>query len=617
MATQVIPLIKTNTDPTSGNTINGGHPLGQHWFNADSGDEFIRKSDGVWVVPGSGGISILKNYVDEQLLLKANQSTELVEDPSVGELATADVHLAAYTDTAYFAIYAASDQQGNQIDTHYATQAELESVADEVDLKQTVFTGICQKQFLTENDIEIDTVNLLFKINTVKNGTAISDINPICFYTDGNGESVKHTISTPVQVSFTDTAGIWYFYFNSNGSLVASTSVWTDLSTIATVYRFLWNPVLTGADRCVIQSVEFHKNDIIWVDHIWKHNEGTKHVTGFDITASPTNGTPNANGANTCIALSTGKNIDDNLLYTVTNTNTPTAKFTQNLGTSNSIANGGKFICTYNTTTPFDLRKIAATDFPFLFNPTTNIPQYVTTSGVRTDVSPNFFFVYYIYALQDPQVGEAVKIRSAALQFANATLAAAHNWETLQSESTTLKDNEIRVLYKLTYEYRTGYDVAIKKAALRGVDDLRKQRTTTTAIAGGTLPATSISETNYINVQSAINALVIPQIEDSSSSGTVLVDTNTIKVLTTTLTNANTLTITPSAPTVFTRMNECTVIFNVGATSPTLTLTPPSGASFVAMDRALPSTLVINKTYTFVFLWINATTIQVYHSIKA
>jgi len=84
-----------------------------------------------------------------------------------------------------------------------------------LDLKQTVFTGICQEQFLTENDIVIDNTALTLTIATVKNGQAISALNPICFYTDGNGIAVKHEKTAPVIFNFTNTNGVWYFYFDS------------------------------------------------------------------------------------------------------------------------------------------------------------------------------------------------------------------------------------------------------------------------------------------------------------------------------------------------------------------------------------------------------------------
>ena len=50
MGQEVIPLIKTTSNPTSGNNTSNGYPLGQHWFNETSGVEYVHKSDGVWVI---------------------------------------------------------------------------------------------------------------------------------------------------------------------------------------------------------------------------------------------------------------------------------------------------------------------------------------------------------------------------------------------------------------------------------------------------------------------------------------------------------------------------------------------------------------------------------------
>jgi len=381
-----------------------------------------------------------------------------------------------------------------------------------LDLKQTVFTGICQEQFLTENDIIIDNTVMTLTIATVKNGQTISALNPICFYTDGNGISVKHEKPIPVVFNFTNTDGVWYFYFDSTGNPIATQTSWSDFSTIASVYRFYWNSSLSIADRRVIESIEYHKNDISWSDHVWKHSEGTKYLSGFNISHNATvSATPNINGSNAVVTLSSGSNIDDNMEYSVTHAASGTVKFTQNLGTGILPATSGKFICISNDAS-LKLQKIPATDFPFLWNPTTNIPQYLTSTGVRTDVGNGNFFVYYIYALQDPRYGEAIKIKSAETDFASSTLAAAHNWEQLQAIFPTLRDGEIRLLYKLTFEYKSAYDIGTKKAALRVVDDLRKQKTTTTATAGGLLPATSvvvspIGNIASTNVQSALQEL--------------------------------------------------------------------------------------------------------------
>lgn len=381
-----------------------------------------------------------------------------------------------------------------------------------LDLKQTVFTGICQEQYLTENDIVIDNTTLTLTIATVRNGSVISSLNPVRFFTDGSGKSIMHEKTAPVVFNFTNTTGVWYFYFNSSGTPIASQTVWSDFSTTATVYRFYWNATLGVADRRVIESVEYHKNDVSWVDHAWKHLDGAKWASGLELSSNAiSSGTPNVNGSNAVVTLSSGTVLDDNIYYTLTNAASGTTKFTQNLGSGLLPATSGKFITISNDAGGL-LQKIPATDFPFLWNATTNTPEYLTVNGTRTGVTANYFFVYYVYALQDPRRGETIKIKSAEIDFANTNLAAAHSWEQLQSIFPTLRDGEIRLLYKLTFEYKTAYDIGTKKSVLRVVDDLRKQKTTTSAVASGIVPATNVSVSPVggiasTNAQSALQEL--------------------------------------------------------------------------------------------------------------
>jgi len=378
--------------------------------------------------------------------------------------------------------------------------------------KQTVFTGICQQQYLTENDIVIDNANLTLTIATIKNGETISADNPVCFFTDGNGMATKHLKDAPVVFTFTNTIGVWYFNFNSDGEPIASQTPWNDFSTIATLWRFYWNPELPVADRRVIDSVEYHKNNISWIDHAWKHSDGTRWVKGFDISHNRlASGSPAVDGSNAVIALSTGTNIDDNLDYTVYNKKVSTDKFSQDMGTGLLPTTSGKFICITNDSAG-RLNKILATDFPFLWDVAIDTPQFLNTLGVRTAVPNGNFFVYYVYALQDARRGEAVKIKSAETTFSTLTLAKAHSWEQLQTLFPTLRDNEIRLLYKIIFEFRTTYSVGSKKSVIRQVDDLRKQKLTSTAVASGVLPATSITVAPISgmasnNVQSALEEL--------------------------------------------------------------------------------------------------------------
>lgn len=398
-----------------------------------------------------------------------------------------------------------------------------------LDSKQTVFPGICQEQFLTENDIIIDCVSATptLTIATVKNGTVITPSNPLCFYTDGNGVATKHTIPNPVSVAFTYTTGTWYFYFNSAGQLIATQTPWTDFSSIATVYRLYINDTLVGQARNVVESIEFHKNDISWTDHMWKHAQGTIWVNGGDVvsnlltisgTGVPTS-SPNVNGSNTVISLSSLTNEDDNMPYTVTNSLNPTLKFNQDLGslTAGSLTSANSALFKIRTNDASGrLFFLPATRYPFPWDTATNRPEYITASGVRTLVTDNRWFVTYVYALQDPRNGEAIKVVPEITDFTSYVNAQASTWENLKSTYVTIRDNEIRPLYKLIFFCDSSgggaYSASCKYSALVKIDDLRSSKVSSVSSASGSLLGTSVVITpagniSATNVQGAIEEL--------------------------------------------------------------------------------------------------------------
>lgn len=413
--------------------------------------------------------------------------------------------------------------------TWYKVPVDLSDINNKLDLKQTVFTWICQEQYLTENDIVIDCVSATptLTIATVKNWQVINGVNPICFYTDWNGISKKHTKDTAVSVSFTYTTWLWYFYFNSNGDLIATQTPWTDFSDIASVYRLYLNASLAWQTRVVAESVEYHKNDISWADHAWKHSQWTVWQKWFEIVSNRlASGAPNADWRNTVVSLTEWTNIDDNLFYTVKNSTGGTLKFSQDLGQTNPalLDSTDSWIFNRNTSIGGVLVPFAWTRYPFSWDTATNRPEYITSAWVRTLVPSWNFFVYYLYALQDPRRGEAIKTISAEVPFTTALLATGHTWESLQSLYPTIKDNEIRPLYKLTFEVRSSggwsYDAGCKYSVLRTIEDIRKQRVTTSAVASGSLPASSVTETTDWNVQTAIDNLRTSVITPSFQSTT-------------------------------------------------------------------------------------------------
>ena len=407
------------------------------------------------------------------------------------------------------------------------TESETIRVGALLDEKQTVFPGVCQIQYLTENDIEFDFTGAipLFKIKTVKNGTTISASNPLCFFTDGSGIVHKWTFATAKSIPMTYTLGAWWIYANDSGVIVADQSAIIDFSLTAPIARVYIDPSLTGNARNVTMAVEFHKNDISASDHLWKHqNAGTIHISGLDFVGTPMpitsagvpTSSPNVSGVNTCVSITSGVTLDENLQVNILNSTTP-AMFSQDLGNvtagSITVSNSAQLKISYSDAVG-TLKMLPATRFPFPFNASTNIPEYITTAGVRTSVVNKSWIVNYIYSFQDPRYGEVIKVRSSNAGYLTYTDALAANWSDLQAVFITLRDKEIRPQYKVIHyvEHSLGgaYSALVKYSALVHIDDIRKQSVIIPPSAVGSVLASGVS---YIptapmtstNVQSVID----------------------------------------------------------------------------------------------------------------
>lgn len=355
-----------------------------------------------------------------------------------------------------------------------------------LNITQDVNVGFCSKCPVLPNDVLRDDTTRTLTIATVKGGTTISASNPIRFFTAINEQKSKWEKTTAQSVVWDNTKGLKYFYFDNDGVLKVSNSPWA-IGSITFVWRLYWNPAETGAKRIVREAWECHTNTISASDHTWKHSQGAIWIrnSGLDIICTPlVSGAPSATGVNTCLSLTGGRCQDDNLQYTITNSTTP-ANFSQDLGniTAASITttNGAVMDITYNapdgTLTIIDGTR-------FAFHAIASVPQIITAGGVITPVSNGYFFNYYIYSFQDPRFGKVINLRS-GLSYATKAEADAETWETIKAASPTLQDGEVKQLYKSTWEYRTSYDAAINKAALRGFVDLRSNASLSATIGGG------------------------------------------------------------------------------------------------------------------------------------
>lgn len=443
------------------------------------------------------------------------------------------------------------------VDVSSSYQTVIDDINSELHLKSIGNPGIAQEQYLTATDIVIDTTALTLTIATVKNGQAISAANPIRFYAyDSNGALKEFEKTSAVVFNFTNTTGVWYFYFNNAGTAIASQTVWSDFSIIAPIYRFYWNATLSGANRLVVESLEFHPNDISASDHAWKHAQGSIWVTGLEIFSNAlTSGAPNADGRNTCISLSSGVCNDDNLPWQVVNSspNAASGYFSQDLGVNSNgsltSSNSGQFkIRTNDVNGLLDI--LPATRFPFLWNTGNNRPQYLTTAGVATDVPDDTFFVYYLYNLADRKVGSTIKLVSAQTNFANITDARAHSWEVLRGLYPTLRDNEIRPLYKLIFYVNhttpSAYDAACKYTVLREYLDIRKITTSAGGQLSGSVAAANVTTTAYDDISGTNLETVKQQLADQRAKKTDIMKSR-LETFSTTVTAAGTTVLTVSS----------------------------------------------------------------------
>jgi hypothetical protein len=370
-----------------------------------------------------------------------------------------------------------------------AGDAEMRSL---LDLKHDVFIGISYKTPVLASDISI---NYTTRVLTITKTTF--DV----FVGDNSGGRVKVTKTGGVNFpAFPNVSGIYYFYFDAVTSNAVITSTPWIFGSIAPVYRILYNATQVGA---AAESFECHLNTISGDDHKWKHAGGTIYFSGFDLIHNAIAiGSPNSDGSNTCVSITGGTNIDDNLSYTVVHNNSPANVFEQDLGAQSAgslnSTNSGLFRIKWDT--GGEKWTLPATRFPFDF--TGNIPNYITASGVRTPVPNNNFFVYYCYSFQDPRVGQPLKIVSAVTTFATIDEARAHTWETIKVSYTTLGDNEIKPLYKWIFERKLTFADGCKQSAFREFLDLRRAPTRTTSNLGGTIPASNVTVIPTGNISS-------------------------------------------------------------------------------------------------------------------
>lgn len=384
-----------------------------------------------------------------------------------------------------------------------STDAPLEGFA-------TNFPGIDALTPISASDISINYTTRVLTITP--------PLGYFYYFTDGGGIITRYiqmgNLSFP---AFTDTSGIWYFYLDSNGVATTTQTKWAALDSVCTIYRILWNATLSGSAKATVESFDANQNTLPTVSRIFNERYGTVMAvtTSGGITSNVlASGAPNADGRNAVIGMANINNLYANLAYTITNS-TGGLMWQQDLGVtvagSLNATNSAMFPIRYQDGSGLAYT-LPATRFPFDWDSGTNAPNYITATSIRTPVSNNYYFVYYIYAFQDPRNGQGVRSISDIAQYSTAIDAESSTWSNIQSAYPTLNDTAIRPMYRLIYEHRTSYSDGSKQSVLREIQDLRIARITTATVTTGIVLASSVVVTptgniSSTNVQAAIQEL--------------------------------------------------------------------------------------------------------------
>ena len=274
--------------------------------------------------------------------------------------------------------------------------------------------------------------------------------------------------------------------------------------------------------------------------------------------------------------------------------------------------------------------------------------------GSQVDITNNNYCAVFVFKIAVGADSDSQRYRCVILQpqhQGTLTQMQAVNYTAVNINGLTGISNEIIFTQKIIVRYTGGnwslYSVenisgnarfsVISSGATAGVNELNVSMDARTNLTGITLDAnadiidsyitnhktwTTSGHTGTANTIAGFDGTGVAkeykatiQSAISTSSGTIDLGVNTITVLTTTLTNSHTITVTPTAPTEFINSQIAQLDFTTGVTTPSITLTAPSGVTF-KWRHAEITAWTASKTYTIQFVWISSTRCDIYYLIS-
>ena len=285
-------------------------------------------------------------------------------------------------------------------------------------------------------------------------------------------QGTLYTKTTAQTKSIPNTSDLYYFYFDSAGSLEYRTTPY-EFATDCMVAAVQWN---SSTGNYYFLGEERHGVTMDWATHQYLNNtQGLKYSSGFNAVNYTTTGSGSL-AADAQLDLTDGVLYQEDIKISVAHSNTPNyAQFQQD------IAGPGRFPVTYHSGTTGQWIKDSATDYPVKYI-TSRIAYNLNTAGVWTaqEATNNHYVAMWLVGTSNLKDGPIVAVMG---QREDSNIGNAQDNNVFsQLDLTNFPGTEARPLYRLIFQ--TGSYGNAVNARLVDIDDVRREEVV--AVLGST-----------------------------------------------------------------------------------------------------------------------------------
>jgi hypothetical protein len=340
----------------------------------------------------------------------------------------------------------------NNVGTDYLAENVRDALL-EIDFRQARKepTGLLDR---SQSTISFDNITRTFSLGL----TGIE----IIYYIRGR----RWVVAAQADVTITDTAGLWYFYLDNTGALVATQTKWGPSDAIAQVATGLWS--VTDQDMILLIDSR-HGIAMDWSTLYRLESQGPAlSREGFNVTDTITNGNGTLD-AHATFGLTTGTIFNQDIVDTVVHSATPTNDYEQIL---NTIANIPMY---YRSGATGEWRKIPATQFAMATD-APNAPFWNEWTGATwqlTNIVDGFYAATIIAITSNP----AEPVVGIVPQFTAGNIIAATKDIFDQSDLTGFPIDEAALIRLGVYEGNSTFtnNASARYVAFSGIGGLEEQ----------------------------------------------------------------------------------------------------------------------------------------------